>query len=341
MAPISRCPSLPILSARPRSRQSGFTLIELLVVISIIALLLGILVPVLGEAKKTAQVMKEGVSLRNVHAALAMYGTSNKDWFPGFTAKGKIAGVAGTATADFIGKYYAAATNAVSTTTATTATANTAAYAQAVLMDEGGANPLQWLSPGETHVTGGNAAVPHASGSVLAVAATKGSVAATSAATEVSITGMVSVFNNSFAVLAYGSGVLNPEWRSNQNAQTVVLATRMIGGSDAAFDTSASNSFNSVWTAANSGVFKGSFVHGDSSTGQETFKRADTELPFGSLKYGLVVGTPATAGADVAGPFGHVTVVTGAGTYGTSAGNLGATLSSSVFVTGQLASGLN
>lgn len=327
--------------------RKGFTLIELLVVISIIALLLGILVPVLGIAKKNASMMKEGVNLRNIHAGLATYGTGNKDWFAGYSAAGKIQGwnTATSATADYIGKYYAARTNATSATAATLNTADTTAYAQAVLMDEGVTTPAQWVSTGETNVTGGNTAVTHDSGTVLEAAANKDSAAAplTTAPTSSSTTGMVSVFNSSYAVLGYGSGSLKAEWKSNQNQQAVVLATRMLGTSDTAFDTAATASFNTVWTDSNSGSFKGSVVRGDSSTSNEPFKRTDAATPFSTLKYGSVTGTvPATAtAAGVVGPFGHVTVITGATTYGTSAGNTGAGVTTGAFVTGAIVSGLN
>lgn len=328
-------------------KSSGFTLIELLVVISIIALLLGILVPVLGVAKKNANVLKEGVNLRNIHAGFATYGTSNKDWFPGIASTGKYqgyTGVVGTAAAtvaDFNGKYYAAMTNATTANAGSTATADTTAYAQAVLMDEGASTPAQWISPGETSTTGGNVAVTHATGTVFEATATKGTSTVTTTATSTSTTGMVSVFNSSYSVLAYGSGTLKTEWKSNQNQQAVVLASRMLGTSATAFDSSAAASFNSVWTDADSGAYKGSVVRGDTSTTTENFKRADPSTGFGTLKYGSVAGTAPVSAAKVAGPFGQVTVVTGAATYGTASTNIGAAQTSGALTTGEIVSGLN
>jgi prepilin-type N-terminal cleavage/methylation domain-containing protein len=63
-------------------QRAGFTLIELLVVISIIALLVGILLPALGSARRSALAIKSVSNLRQVGIAVAAYNTERKGFYP-------------------------------------------------------------------------------------------------------------------------------------------------------------------------------------------------------------------------------------------------------------------
>jgi len=62
-----------------RTRRIGFTIIELLVVVSIIALLVGILLPAIGKAREQAQLTRSVANLKEIGNAHAIYGAEWND----------------------------------------------------------------------------------------------------------------------------------------------------------------------------------------------------------------------------------------------------------------------
>ncbi|MEQ9461255.1 MAG: prepilin-type N-terminal cleavage/methylation domain-containing protein [Phycisphaeraceae bacterium] len=65
-----------------KRKRTGFTLIELLVVISIIALLIGILLPSLSSARKLAKAMSGLSNIRQTYIGMAAYAADNNGWLP-------------------------------------------------------------------------------------------------------------------------------------------------------------------------------------------------------------------------------------------------------------------
>ena len=65
-----------------RKERGGFTLIELLVVIAVIALLVGILLPALANARRTAKAVKCMTNLRGNGLGFQLYSNDYKGWYP-------------------------------------------------------------------------------------------------------------------------------------------------------------------------------------------------------------------------------------------------------------------
>lgn len=89
MIHLTQIPYHPATSTSRHHRNSrwtaAFTLIELLVVIAVIAILIGILLPVLGRARSAAAHMRDASSLKQLCLAYTAYANDHKDkLMPGY-----------------------------------------------------------------------------------------------------------------------------------------------------------------------------------------------------------------------------------------------------------------
>jgi prepilin-type N-terminal cleavage/methylation domain-containing protein/prepilin-type processing-associated H-X9-DG protein len=100
------------VASADRRRRTGFTLIELLVVVGIIAILIAVLLPVLGSARRASYKTKCLSNMRQLGDAYKLYQLDNKGWWPPAWQQYKRAIPPGTVGAtcdkrwfDFVAKY--------------------------------------------------------------------------------------------------------------------------------------------------------------------------------------------------------------------------------------------
>lgn len=86
---MDRSPALKTVSrqtwaaaSRPHLRSSGFTIVELMVSLSIIALMITLMVPLLGRTREAANRLICAGNLRQVGVGLSLYGSNHSDRLP-------------------------------------------------------------------------------------------------------------------------------------------------------------------------------------------------------------------------------------------------------------------
>lgn len=68
--------------------HTAMTLMEVLVIVFIIVLLIGVLLPLLGAARRSARGMQNSTQGRGIHSGLVLYSQGNNRHFPGVMADG-------------------------------------------------------------------------------------------------------------------------------------------------------------------------------------------------------------------------------------------------------------
>ncbi len=85
-------------------RVGYFTLIELLVVIAIIAILAGLLLPALNQARQMAQTSKCTSNLKQISVGISQYTADQQEWLPSATKDGGTPGYWKYQLAPYVGK---------------------------------------------------------------------------------------------------------------------------------------------------------------------------------------------------------------------------------------------
>jgi prepilin-type N-terminal cleavage/methylation domain-containing protein len=222
-------------------KTTAFTLVELLVVISIIALLIGILLPALGAAREEARKVASSTQLKGIHQSMVIFSQSNKGFYPGVKSDGSE-----VTTSDFN----------IDSTASGNAVGRTVRGRFEILLDRNMFEPSYMINPSETKEEWSTAGVTSANFSYT----------------------MLAIAFNGTPGTSLNTWIRNFEWRgTTSNSQAIVLGDRNTGAN---FNTQVS----SVYTATNSGDWKGTVVYNDNHTKFESTHLLDVQYGEAAVK---------------------------------------------------------
>lgn len=249
-----------LMSARP---ARAFTLIELLVAISIIALLVGILLPVLSHARTAAQKAENLSQLRGIHQGMLAFAEGNGGFYPGLDGEGAVA-ISATSGDERVG-----------------APSGTTANAFAFLVNGRYITRELLISPGEDLEV-----AQFGLNQELRPGAPESKDRANFSYAALAYAFYRPSTNQNYTPAGPGQRVYNEitrEWQANANSKAVVLGDRNTG--DNAEDPSTGiSSVSSIWTGEDAGRWEGGVVRNDNSVSLASSHIAENTR-YGSLDF--------------------------------------------------------